>query len=111
MLIQFSSLIIASQLVIAVAADAPKFDIAKGCKTNSVSMGSNDDLDQAIKDCIRAEQTAQTQLESQWSQFSTSGKSMCVANATSTVRDGIAASYVDLLTCLQADFLAKKLEK
>ena len=35
MLIPYSMILLASQLVIAVADDVPKFDIARGCKVDS----------------------------------------------------------------------------
>ena len=112
MLINISTFILSSQLIIAIAADVPRFDIAKGCKTDSTSLsGLNTGLDETIKSCIRDEQAAQTQLESQWSQFATSDKSLCTGEVKSTVVDGIPASYVELLTCLQAQQLAKKLQK
>jgi len=68
-------------------------------------------LDETTKNCIRDEQTAQTQLEAQWSQFAASDKSMCTGEVTSTVGDGIPASYVELLTCVQGQQLVKKLNK
>ena len=112
MLINVSTLVLSTQLVIAVAADVPKFDIAKGCKTDSTSLsGLNAGLDETTRNCIRDEQTAQTQLESQWSQFAASDKSICTGEVKSTVGDGIPASYVELLTCLQGQQLAKKLPK
>ena len=108
----FSSLVVASQLVIAVAADAPKFDIAKGCKTDSTSLsGLNTGLDEATKSCIHDEQAAQTKLEAQWSQFADTDKSLCTGEVTSTIGDGIPASYVELLTCLESQQLGRKLQK
>jgi hypothetical protein len=109
--ISFASFVVASQLVITVA-DVPKFDIPKGCKTDATSLsGLNAGLNETIKGCIRDEQAAQAQLESQWSQFSASDKSMCTSEATNTVADGIPASYVDLLTCLQGQKVLKTLDK
>ena len=109
MLINFATFAVASQLVIAVGGDVPKFDIPKGCKTDAAGLsGLNAGLDETIKSCIRDEQAAQAQLESQWSQFTASDKSMCTSEATSTVADGIPASYVDLLTCLQGQKFIKK---
>jgi hypothetical protein len=112
MLISFSPLVLASQLVIAVAADVPKFDIAKGCKTDSAGLsGLNTGLDEATKSCIHDEQAAQTKLEAQWSQFADTDKSMCTGEVTSTIGDGVPASYVELLTCLESQQLGRKLQK
>jgi hypothetical protein len=110
--INFVTFVAASPLLIAVAGDVPKFDISKGCKIDATSLsGLNTGLDETVKSCISAEQAAQAQLESQWSQFSASDRSMCISEATGTVADGIPASYVDLLTCLQGQKTVKSFDK
>jgi hypothetical protein len=112
MLIHVSALVLASQLIISVADNVPKFNIAKGCKTDDTSLSSlNEGLDQTTKSCIQDEQTAQSQLAVQWSQFAASDKAMCTGAVTSTIGDGIPGSYVELLTCLQGQQLVKKLPK
>jgi hypothetical protein len=110
MIIHIAALVLASQLVISVADNVPKFDIARGCKTDDTSLsGLNDGLDQTTKNCIKDEQTAQGQLNAQWSQFAPPDKALCTGEVTNTIGDGIPASYVELLTCLQGQKLAKKL--
>src|ERR1700719_4505110 len=108
MLIPFSMIALGTQLVITVADGVPKFDIARGCRLDStqaldLSTGQNE----TVKRCVADEQQALTQLQTQWSQFSMPHKSRC----TEETKIGDTASYVELLTCLQAAKLAKELPK
>jgi hypothetical protein len=110
MLIPVSMLILTSQLVIAVADDVPKFDISRGCKVDSnavfdPSLGMNG----TIKRCTDDEQKAKDQLQAEWSGYANSDRTMCIG---STTADRAAPpSYVDLLTCIQDQQLARKLPK
>ena len=109
MLLPFSTLVLASQLFITVADDVPKFDITRGCRAdNTNTSGLNTGLDESTKRCIHDEQAAQDQLQTQWSQFAASDRAMCTANETNV--PGAPPSYVDLLTCLQGQQLAKKMK-
>ena len=77
MLILLSTLVVASKLFVTVADNVPKFNIERGCRADNINTsGLNVGLDETTKNCIRDEQTAQTQLEAQWSQFAASDKSM-----------------------------------
>jgi hypothetical protein len=108
MLIPVSMLFLASQLVIAVADDVPQFDIRRGCKIDS-NADSNFSMNETIKRCVNDEQSAKTQLQTQWASFIGSDRAMCM---TSTTGDpATPPSYVDLLTCLQDQQLARKLPK
>ncbi len=110
MLIPFSMIVLASQLVVAVADDVPKFDIARGCKIDSTAaFDLNAGLDETIKRCVSDEQKAKDQLETQWSGFGSSDRTMCLGSATND--SAVPPSYVDLLTCLQEQQLARKLPK
>jgi hypothetical protein len=110
MLIPFSMIVLASQLVIAVADDWPKFDIARGCKIDSTAaFDPNAGLNETIKRCVSDEQKAKDQLETQWSGFGSSDRTMCVGSTTND--SAVPPSYVDLLTCLQEQQLARKLPK
>jgi hypothetical protein len=62
-----------------------------------------------MKTCVRDEQQAQEQLQTKWSQFAPSDKAMCTS--VTTEGGGVPPSYVELLTCLQGQQLAKKLNK
>ena len=107
MLLPFSTLVLASQLFTTVADDVPKFDIARGCRAdNTNTSGLNTGLDESTKGCIHDEQAARDQIQAQWSQFAPSDRAMCTANEI----PGAPPSYVDLLTCLQGQQLAKKMK-
>jgi hypothetical protein len=96
--ISVSMVVLSSQLVIAVADQVPKFDIARSCKLDNAAMAGIS-VDQPLKRCISDEQQAQQQLGSQWSTFSASSRERC--GAIESI--GGTPSYVSLLTCLQMD--------
>jgi len=114
MLIQFSMIVLTSQLVIAVADGVPQFNIERGCKVDSASaFDPNAGMSATIKRCVDDEQRAKGQLETQWSGFVASDRAMCTGATVGSKSDAdaIPPSYVDLLTCLQDQQLARKLPK
>ena len=109
MLIGFSALVLASQLFMTVADEVPKFDITRGCRADATNTsGLNVGQDETTKNCIRDEQTALGQLQAQWSQFAAPDRAMCTTNTTDV--PGAPPSYVDLLTCLQGQQIARKMK-
>ena len=106
MMVPIPIMILASQLIVA-NADVPKFDIARGCKVDSTS--AVDRLNETIKRCVNDEQQAKNQLETQWSGFRSSDRTMCFSSTTNDSANP--PSYVDLLTCLQDQQSARKLPK
>ena len=114
MLLQFSMIVLTSQLVIAVADHPPKFDIARGCKVDSASaFDPKAGMDATIKRCMDDEQKAKDQLETQWSGFVNADRVMCTTEAVGNKADADVAppSYVDLLTCIQGQQLVRRLPK
>jgi hypothetical protein len=109
MLLPFSTVVLASQLIISVADNVPKFDIERGCKVDSTASSMDTGLDESIKRCVDDEQQAQDQLQMQWSQFAPSDRVMCTSETTEG--GGVPPSYVELLTCLQGQQLAKRMNK
>jgi hypothetical protein len=110
MLISFSMIALTSQLVIAIAGDVPKFDIARGCKIDSAAaFDPNAGMSATIKRCMDDEQQAKDQLQAQWSGFANSDRTMCTGSTTNDSETP--PSYVELLTCLQDQQLARKLPK
>jgi hypothetical protein len=110
MLVPVSVMILASQLIVAVSDDVPNFNIARGCKVDSVAaFDLNAGLNETIKRCVDDEQHAKAQLQSQWSGFINSDRTMCLASTTNDPETP--PSYVDFLTCLQDQQLARKLPK
>jgi hypothetical protein len=94
--ISFSMIVLSSQLVVAVADEVPKFDIARSCKLDAAA-ATGLAVEQPIKNCMNDEQQALQQLGSQWSKFTASSRASCSANESV----GGTPSYVSLLTCLQ----------
>jgi hypothetical protein len=114
MLIQFSMIVLSSQLVVAVADHPPKFDIARGCKVDSASaFDPNAGMNATIKRCMDDEQQAKDQLETQWLGFVNSDRITCTTETVGEKADAGATppSYVELLTCIQDAQLARKLPK
>jgi len=106
-MVPISNLVVASQLLIAVAGDVPEFDIARGCKIDSTSaFDLNSGMNETIKKCVSDEQQAKGQLETQWAGFIAADRTMCTASTTND--STIPPSYVDLLTCLQDQQLVRK---
>ena len=106
MLIHFSNLVLASQLLMTVADNVPQFNIERGCRTdNTNTSGLNVGMDEPTQKCIHDEQAARDQLRAQWSKFAPSDRAMCTANEVDV--PGAPPSYVDLLTCLQGQQLEK----
>ena len=102
MLISFSMIVLSSQLVVAVADQVPKFDIARSCKLDvAATTGLADG--QPVKSCVNDEQKAQQQVESQWSTFPAANRAQC----SSMEAIGDTPSYNSLLTCLQMDQTTK----
>ena len=100
--ISFSMIVLSSHLVVAVADQVPKFDIAKSCKLDvAATTGLADG--QPVKSCVNDEQKAQQQLASQWSTFPAANRAQC----SSMEAIGDTPSYVSLLTCLQMDQVTK----
>jgi hypothetical protein len=110
MLISFSTLILASQLIVPVADNVPNFDIERECKVDSASaFDPNAGLNATIKRCADDEQAAKDQLQTQWSQFAPPDKKLCMGLTTNDA--STPPSYVELLTCLQGQQLVRKLPK
>src|ERR1700736_3111281 len=100
--ISFSMIVLSSHLVVAVADQVPKFDIAKSCKLD-VAATTGLAEGQPEKSGVKAEKRAQQQLESQWSTFPAANRAQC----SSMEAIGDTPSYVSLLTCLQMDQVTK----
>jgi hypothetical protein len=94
--ISISMIVLNAQLIVAVADQVPKFDIARSCKLD-VAATAGLSVDQSIKGCMNDEQKARQQLASQWSKFPASSRASC----TSQESIGGTPSYVSLQTCLQ----------
>jgi hypothetical protein len=94
--ISLPMIILSSQLVVPVADQVPKFDIARSCKVD-LAASATLSVRQSPERCMSDEQQARQQLGSQWSKFGASSRASCTANESI----GGTPSYVSLLTCLQ----------
>ncbi len=88
-------------LALAVSDTVPRFNIEPTCKGGLDSPGLNERYSQ----CIAEENAARQKLEGSWASFPASDRTVCA----DTARMG-AASYVELLTCLEMAREAKKLK-
>ncbi len=107
-------IVLTSQLVIVVADDVPQFNIERGCRVDSASaFDPNTGMNATIKRCVDDEQQAKDQLQTQWSGFTNSDRVMCTSETAGEKSDESSTppSYVELLTCLQDQQLARKLRK
>jgi hypothetical protein len=110
MLISFSTLALASQLIVTVADDVPKFDIERECKVDSAdAFNPTAGLNATIKRCEDDERDAKNQLQTLWSQFMPPDKKMCIGQTADDASNP--PSYVELLTCLQGQQFVRKLPK
>src|SRR5438046_10758779 len=95
MLISVPIVILGSHLVVMVADNAPRFDIARVCRLdNAASPGLTDE--QPLKKCVSDEQQALHQLQTEWSQFAASDRATG-HTATSSYATRI---YYEWLPCL-----------
>jgi hypothetical protein len=96
--------IVGGQLLMAVADGIPQVNFEQTCRAaGSEALGINDRFD----DCVKAEKRAREQLGTQWSAFDAADRARCGRMATT----GGASSYVELLTCLEMEKLAKPLRR
>jgi hypothetical protein len=105
MLVQYSALVLASQLWIAAADNVPQFNIERGCKDTTTANGPKTQLDEMV--CVQDEQNALDRLRSLWSQIAPSDRAMCMREATNL--PDLTPSYVELLDCLQEQQLVRRL--
>ena len=89
--------VLGTQIVAAAEREMPKFDSTVACR------GSGSVITPAK--CMQDEQAARDQLAKLWPQFKQADASRCIQITTN---GAAAASYVELLTCLQAARIDEK---
>ena len=95
------ALIVGGQLVILVADGVPAINFEQTCReASSVKLGTSE----RIQDCTDDEKRARDQLSAQWNQYDPVGRTHCTRMAAASRP----SSYVELLTCLEMDQLARK---
>jgi hypothetical protein len=88
-------------LALSVSDAVPRYNIEPTCKGGLGSPG----LNERYSSCIAEENAARQKLEASWASWPVGDRSVC----SETARMG-AASYVELLTCLEMAREAKKLK-
>lgn len=88
-----AAMALGSQLVLA-ADRVPKFDPGPSCRSAAAASMMTG---RTTENCLRDENNARELLEKSWDQYSAGDKSHC----DSLERTGGAASYVELLSCLE----------
>jgi hypothetical protein len=114
MMISFPIIVFTSQLVIAVAENVPELNIERECRVDSASaFDPNAGLKATIKRCVGDEQQAKIQLQTHWPKYPNSDRATCIHMAVGDKSDlnSDPPSYVELLTCLEDQQLARKLPK
>ena len=74
----------------AAAEGVPTLDMKRECNFEGSVLGNQ-------KQCLADEEQAKQQLQQEWPQFNASDKRQCLSEATMAG----AASYVELITCLE----------
>jgi len=96
------ALIVGGSLLIAVADGIPAINYDQTCQqAASGKLG----LSERVEDCTDDEKHARDQLTGQWNQYDAGSRARCTRMAAA----GRPSSYVELLTCLEMDQLAKKI--
>ena len=95
------TLVVGSQLLIAVAGGVPTIDLKNTCghAAGLQTTTTQNDIDICLKD----EQEARAAIIKEWAKFSAADKSYCLQMATT----GYLPSYVELITCLEMSTFAK----
>jgi len=112
MLAHIPTVVLTLPLIFNVADTVPNFNIQRGCKVDSASAyDPAAGMNSTIKRCVDDEQRAKDQLQAQWSDFVASDRAMCRSESEGEKADDNATppSYVDLLTCLQDQRLARQM--
>jgi hypothetical protein len=94
--LSFSTILLSSQMVIAVADGIPAYNTAHSCRLDRAATAGLT-VDQSMKSCMSDERRARRQVASQWPKFSSTSRARC----SSIEGIGGTPSYVSLQTCLQ----------
>jgi hypothetical protein len=98
------TLLLVSQVTIAVADRVPHLDVATSCRTATKAVVG---LGQTMDGCLKSENGARDQLAKEWSSFPAPDRSSCLT----LTRTGTTGTYTELLTCLEMKRDARRLPK
>jgi hypothetical protein len=98
------AMLVGGHLLITVVDRVPEVNFERLCREATTGdFGSND----KYSVCFDDERDARDQLVKQWSGFDANDRERCVRMATT----GHTSSYIELLTCLEMEQIARKLRK
>ena len=104
MFAQLSSLALGVWLLQPVADAVPRLNVEPTCRA---AAKAGEGLDARFSRCMAEEEKARATLHAEWSKFPASSRSSCTSVASGS---GI-QSYVELLSCLELERDAAKMEK
>jgi hypothetical protein len=104
MILALPTLIVASQLTIAVADNVPRLDINASCRA---ALKAAVGLQQDLNACLSSENAARDQLAKGWSKYPAADRNACL----SLTRTGTTGTYTELLTCIEMKRDARQLPK
>jgi hypothetical protein len=96
LMILIPAIIVGGHLVVAVADRPPVVNFEQTCRAATTG---DLRLNDSFEICVADEKRARDQLARQWSSFDPAARTQCARTSTS----GHAASYIELLTCLELD--------
>jgi hypothetical protein len=95
-MIVFPAMMVGGNLLIAVVDKVPDLNFQPICRASGpANLAGKDDM----QSCLEAEGAARDALAKRWSKFGSADRVRCIRLSTSNG----AASYVEVLTCLEAD--------
>jgi hypothetical protein len=95
-MILIPAIIVGGHLVVAVADRPPVVNFEQTCREATTG---DRRLNDKLENCLADEKRARDQLARQWSSFNPGARTQCARESTG----GHAASYIELLTCLELD--------
>ena len=104
MFAQLSSLALGASLLLPIADAVPKYNVEPTCRA---AAKAGEGLDARFSRCMAEEESARVKLQADWSKFAASSRSSCASMAGGS---GI-QSYVELLSCLELERDAAKMER
>src|SRR5262249_46330898 len=93
-----------ASLLLPIADTVPKLNVEPTCRA---AAKAGEGLDAKFSQCMAQEESARVKLQGEWLTFSASSRSSCASVASGSDIQ----SYVELLSCLELERDAAKLEK
>ena len=92
-MLKIGILAVSTALLVPVADEAPRWDIAANCRTTT---GAADGTGEKFSGCVKDETAARDQVATVWAAAKPAMRDTCVGSQTQAAK-----SYVALMTCMQ----------